>query len=151
MKMIYGSAWKKDIKQLCRNSNCSKKTCAHHFGSSPVTLIDLRSSRDFDEGHIAGSISASLPNLSAATPSPFDDTTTLCILWKDLKAMFSDREDRRRLDSTSNPVIVICYQGEASRLATAILRGQDIEAYSVYEGIVAISQVCKDTSRNGLG
>lgn len=122
---VYGANWEAD-------DGFSISNGIEHPHSSIAKVLDLRSTEDFEHGHISGAISNPLANLTAMSPSPYEDGKTLQRQWKDLKTKFSgeefDRVDKR-------PVLVVCYNGETSRLASALLRGQGIEAYSIAGGV----------------
>ena len=140
MTMLYGQDWGKTTYPLC--GKAVPNGDIHNNSTKPahppkVTVIDLRSSQDFDDEHISGAISTPLANLTAATPAPSDDVDTLQQQWKDLKAKCKGEEFKDILKAASSPCLVLCYNGETSRIATAVLRAQGVEAYSVLGGIAA--------------
>lgn len=122
---VYGANWTADDGFPMSNG-------IEHPSSSIAKVLDLRSPEDFEHGHISGAISTPLANLTATTPNPYDDGKLLQSQWKDLKDKFSG-DDFERVGS--RPVVVVCYNGETSRLASALLRGQGYEAYSIAGGV----------------
>lgn len=143
MAMLYGQDRAQETQPLCSKvpSSATHYCSIHLPHSSNVTIIDLRSSQDFDDGHIPSAISTPLTNLTAATPSPFDDVDTLQDQWTDLKAKCKDEELGRILNGATGSCMVLCYNGETSRLATAVMRVQGVEAYSVKGGMAAIQDL----------
>lgn len=105
------------------------------FAASDMALVDLRSTQDFDHSHICGSISTPLDGLTAASGPPFDNVPVLYERWKAMKAKFAGGELPRGLEGISGPMIVLCYDGETSRLATAVMRAEGMEAYSIEGGM----------------
>lgn len=141
MTMLYGHDWNENQHPLCGKAipnGVIHDNSVKPEHSSKVTVIDLRSSQDFDDEHIRGAISTPLANLTAATPSLSDDVDTLQQQWKDLKAKCEGEELRNILNAASNSYLVLCYNGETSRIATAVMRAQGVEAYSVMGGMVAV-------------
>ena len=141
MSMLYGQDWNEQKPPLCGKAISNE--VIHDDSVKPeqslkVTVIDLRSSEDFDDEHICGAISTSLANLTAATPRPSDNVDTLQQQWKDLKAKCEGEELKNALNAASNSCWVLCYNGETSRMATAVMRAQGVEAYSIIGGMVAL-------------
>ena len=145
MTMLYGEDWNEDWNEH-KHPLCGKAISngvIHNNSVKPeqslkVTVIDLRSSKDFDDEHVCGAISTPLANLTAATPRPSDNVDTLQQQWKDLKAKCEGEELKNALNTASNSCLVLCYNGETSRMATAIMRAQGVEACSVMGGMVAL-------------
>ena len=138
--MLYGQDWNKSNQSL---SSEAPNGSAHDYhvdldSTAKITVIDLRSSEDFEDWHVRGATSIPLATLTAATPSPFDDVDTLQNQWKELKAKCDDQELGHGLDVVSGPVLMLCYNGETSRLSTAVMRAQGVQAYSVRNGIATI-------------
>lgn len=141
MTMLYGPDWNASTHPLCSKIPTSGTT--HPSPSPNPIVIDLRSPSDFATGHIPTAINTPLANITAGTPSPFDDVDTLQTQWTDLKAQCANGELSRALQATSGPSVVLCFNGETSRLATAVMRATGVEAYSVRRGMAAIRECCE--------
>lgn len=144
MKMLYGQDWNEKKPPSCGNK--IPNGSVNHTSSKPeplpkVTVIDLRSSQDFGKEHVPGAISSPLANLTAATPNPSDDVETLEQQWKDLKAKCDGKELMDICNAAKDPCLVLCYNGETSRIATALLRARGVEAYSAMGGMMAIQDL----------
>lgn len=102
-----------------------------------VRFIDLRSRIDFETCHVTGAYSSPLPNLAAETKSPFDfgDTDALLDQWKELNLMLGSPGVAQWLFTIKSPLVVLCYNGDTSRIMTAILRARGVEAYSFMDGM----------------
>lgn len=79
MTMFYGQDWDKKIQPLLSKvpNGVTHDCFIRPLHSSEVTVVDLRSNRDFDNEHITSAISAPLSVSTAATSSPFDDADTV--------------------------------------------------------------------------
>ena len=150
MAMLYGKDWTNQSKPLWNGSTLSEDSaCSEDSASSEdstssplltsnITLLDLRSKRDFDDRHIRGSVSTPLRDLTPASESLFDDVEALHAQWVNMKAKFDGDDLPHGFDPVSGPMIVLCYNGETSRLATAVMRAKGWEAYSIKGGMSAI-------------
>lgn len=110
--------------------------------SSPeggIVLLDLRTREDFQAWRFPLSINLPLEALSSDTCSPFGDSSTLEKQWLELEALFEHGLARTPLNDekslVGHQVLVICYDGDTSRVATSILRAKNIEACSMRGGI----------------
>ncbi|KAL8673108.1 MAG: hypothetical protein Q9168_002463 [Polycauliona sp. 1 TL-2023] len=115
---------------------------------SSIRILDLRSRRDFESCHVTTAYNASLPKLTAETVSPFnfDDTTTLVEQCQELDLMLIASPDvspwlLKGKESAAAVVVVVCYNGECSRIMAAILRSRGIEGYSFREGMNGIARL----------
>ncbi|KAL8767045.1 MAG: hypothetical protein Q9209_006339 [Squamulea sp. 1 TL-2023] len=108
--------------------------------SCHVCFIDLRSRIDFESCHVKGAYSCPLPNLAAETKSPFnfDRTDTLLDQWKELNLMLANPGASQWLFTVKTPLIVLCYNGDTSRMMAAILRARGVEVYSFKDGMPGI-------------
>lgn len=61
--------------------------------------------------------------------------------WKNLKVKFD--AESARLGSKNSSLVVLCYDGETSRLAVSILRAQGYSAFSVFGGYHALMDCVK--------
>lgn len=103
-------------------------------------LIDLRTSTDFNSGHLPGALNWPLQSLSADTKSPFFDSQILEAQWKELESLFQPNdahsEDRvKGLEHPERSVMLVCYDGDTSRVATSVLRARNIQASSIRGGM----------------
>lgn len=57
-----------------------------------------------------------------------------------MKTMFGGETLPDLLNPIDGPKIVICYDGETSRLATAVMRARGMEAFSIRGGMQAVVQ-----------
>ena len=110
------------------------------YPSYSVRFVDLRSRIDHESCHVTGAYSSPLPNLAAVTKSPFDfgDTGALLDQCKELNVMLAHPGFSQWLFTTQSPLVVICYNGDTSRIMTAILRARGVEAYSFMDGMPGI-------------
>jgi cysteine synthase A len=90
---------------------------------------------DFSAKHIRGSLNSPLKGISPQPQDIFGHAELLHELWKNLRQKFD--EDPKMLGSKSRPLIVLCYDGEVSRLATSVLRGRDYKAINIANGFPA--------------
>lgn len=106
---------------------------------SPNTkVIDIRPSKDFLIGHLPGSINTPLADLLSTSGSPYDNVDVLRQQWNNLKALSEQDAFRLTLGDEAEQVYFVCYNGETSRLATALLRGQGVKAHSIRGGVDAL-------------
>ncbi|KAK5988875.1 O-acetylserine (thiol)-lyase-like protein [Cladobotryum mycophilum] len=113
--------------------------------SKPDTsIIDLRQPADFDQFHLPGS--TNLPFVHQSTPSPFSDPAVLESLWQRLEDTFKDPTPEVRSLVHGKRVLLICYDGDSSRVATSILRAKGYEADNLRGGFEALSQMRRASS-----
>lgn len=108
--------------------------------SAPISetiaeILDLRTVFDFDIYHLPGAISKPLVGLTADTLSPFFDTPTMEWIWPELMAMFSSYNADKNRSFEDKTIVLICYNGDVSRIATSILRAHGIEAVNLMDGM----------------
>ncbi|KAK2594943.1 hypothetical protein QQS21_007346 [Conoideocrella luteorostrata] len=140
---IFGSPEHHLQNGLMRNkSTCASKTLLDSVNDFGAVLLDLRHSRDYDTEHIEGSLSSPLWGLDGPPKDLFWDVKLLHKHWKSMKTKFEeDTGLLRLLSGCAGPVYVVCYDGEIARLATAVIRAQKYEAFSIKGGIEAIRQL----------
>jgi rhodanese-related sulfurtransferase len=127
--------------RLCARPSCRTKPYCNSSRTSKITLLDLRQKRDFDKEHMCGSLGSPLKQLSERTGDIFSDANALRMHWTNLKAKFVD--EGSMLSSKAAPLIVLCYDGETSRLAVSILRAQGYSAFSVLGGYAGLADCVK--------
>lgn len=120
---------------LCDSLACRSKLACNSLQLSNTVILDLRRAEDFEAEHILGARSSPLKNLTSKTGDIFDDPQALHVYWTNLILKFSDEAET--IGWIASPLLVLCYDGEVSRLATSLLRAQGHEAYSVLGGFPA--------------
>lgn len=101
-----------------------------------VTVIDLRQSIDFVQGSLPRAINVPLSSTTSDTTSPFFDATQLENTWVELEGLFSSD---KITELRGRRVLVVCYNGDISRVATSILRAKGVEATNIRGGIKALT------------
>lgn len=99
-------------------------------------VIDLRQAKDFDDWHLPGAVNIPLKTLDAQTPSPFKEPGVLESQWSELEALFQQSGNTAALANTR--VMVVCYTGDTSRVATSVLRAKGVEAENARGGWKAL-------------
>ena len=103
-----------------------------------MILLDLRKNDDFRAWRLPLSINLPLESLNSDTCSPFEDPSMLEKQWLELESLFKDVSASNHLKNDhsirDHQVLVVCYDGDTSRVATSILREKGIEAFSVRHG-----------------
>lgn len=107
--------------------------------SSGPLVLDLRSKAAFKAQHIHGSVNTPLDTLTRdlADGDLFGDPDAVFKAWNSIQALFDGREMMKLLEGAKRgrrAVVMVCYDGDASRLATATLRDRGLEAFSVQGG-----------------
>ncbi|KAL8852334.1 MAG: hypothetical protein Q9221_002830 [Calogaya cf. arnoldii] len=103
-----------------------------------IRVLDIRSRSDFESRHITTAYNTPLPKLCAETASPFNfnDTATLVEQCEGLGLMLTASSDTAPwLLKAEEPLVVVCYNGDTSRIMAAILRARGVEAYSFRDGM----------------
>ena len=106
------------------------------MSDSIPTVVDLRQSIDFQKDHVTGSINSPLNTLTPMTKDIFGDPNAIYTHWGNLKTNFD--AEGERLGPKGSVILVLCYDGETSRLATSILRARNYTAFSVMAGFPAL-------------
>ena len=96
-------------------------------------FIDLRSGPNILSAH-SDTHQVPLPGLSSSTPSPFDDVSALEKQWYAMRHLLKSGDLTRGLPKTA-PLVVVCHNGESSRLACSMLRGRGYQAFSAKGGL----------------
>lgn len=98
-------------------------------------IIDLRQPHDFDKSHLPGSIN--VPFIQEDTASPFSEPRILEALWTRFEETFrSPSEELQALIQGKN-ILLLCYDGDSSRVATSVLRAKGFEASNVRGGFTS--------------
>ena len=107
-----------------------------------LDIVDLRAPQDFDHNHFCMSKSMPLPGLDSQTRDIFGTSDLVHQYWTGLRELFGSD----LVTFSSLPVLVLCYDGDASRMACSMLRARGVEAYSVQGGFPALQAELQDIS-----
>jgi rhodanese-related sulfurtransferase len=111
---------------------------------SSILTIDIRQELDFQDFHLPGSIN--VPFANEFTPNPFSDPSTLAALWTRLEAQFSAPSENLASSMKEKQILVVCYDGDSSRVATSVLRAKGYKTNSVKGGFRALRKVRAQSS-----
>lgn len=112
--------------------------------SKPDTaIIDIRQPADFEDFSLPGSLN--VPFAVRNGRSPFSDPSILKALWKELEKTFVAPNQEVKALLTNKHLLIICYDGDSSRVATSVLRAKGYQADSVRGGFKALSDVRRDS------
>ncbi|KAI6778493.1 putative siderophore biosynthesis protein-like protein [Emericellopsis cladophorae] len=106
---------------------------------SNIVTIDIRQELDFQDFHLPGSIN--VPFANEFTPCPFSDPSTLATLWTRLETYFAAPPETLLSAMDDKQILVVCYDGDASRVASSVLRAKGYETNSVKGGFMALRKV----------
>lgn len=102
-------------------------------------IIDLRQPADFDVFNIPGSVN--LPFADPSKLSPFSDPAVLRALWIKLEDFFKTPSDYAHPLIQGKRILLLCYDGDSSRVATSVLRAKGYEADSLRGGFRALGEL----------
>lgn len=149
------SAWRS---MFCRSAILpvftQSRDCTLQVGVKREQIVlDLRNEADFDREHLSGSCSLPIPNFSAGTGGGdlFGNPELLHWASTSLKTLLEGAKGSKILDkarSQDQSVLVLCYHGDFSRLATATLRKRGVTAFSVKGGFGGLRSLT--TTKPGL-
>ena len=130
------------FQQRLRLCNC--RSCQAHYPcsknrTSRARILDIRQHKDFETEHIRRSLNSPLKNLTPMVQDLFGNPDALHILWKGLKTKFDDGEGI--LGSKNLSMNILCYDGDASQLATSLLRAKGYTAFRVRGGFPALKEL----------
>lgn len=109
-------------------------------------IWDLRTVVDFDNWHLPGAVSKPLMNLTAETPSPFFDTSVMELLWQEMENMANDYVEFKGPEHRNDDILLVCYNGDTSRMATSVLRARGIKAINLMNGMNNLAKEIKTLS-----
>ena len=102
---------------------------------SNTMILDLRARKDFQAWSLPESKNLSLNTLNSKTTSPFEDANILEKQWLELESIFNPESVESCLfEIRDRVVLVLCYDGNTSRVATSVLRAKRVDAYSLKGG-----------------
>ena len=137
--MLSCSAPRKQRLRECHRRSCQTLLPGNNKRASGTRFLDLRQRKDFETEHIPQSVSSPLEGLTPTMRDVFGNSDALHLLWTELKRKFKDEE--KILSPKKLPVVVLCYDGDVSQMATSILRAKGYEAFSVCGGFSALRKV----------
>ncbi|KAI0100431.1 tryptophan synthase beta subunit-like PLP-dependent enzyme [Hypoxylon sp. NC0597] len=114
-----------------------------------VSIIDLRQPTDFKKFNFPGSVN--LPFADPSSPSPFSNPAILESLWLKLESRFNTPDAELLPLLRGKRTLLLCYDGDSSRVATSVLRAKGYEADSVRGGFRAISNLDVRYKGNDIG
>ncbi|KAK2751175.1 hypothetical protein FQN57_000252 [Myotisia sp. PD_48] len=128
-----------------RKFPCLGKPSCTSSPTSKVMILDLRQNSDFTNAHIRSSRNSPLKSLTPTSGDIFADSNVLHMFWTNLTAQFN--KEANSFCPKSFTLLVLCYDGETSRLATSILRAKGYLAFSVFGGFSALQAYDTDTEK----
>jgi rhodanese-related sulfurtransferase len=126
----YDEAWELNATEaLSRYCDQSKRTRPESI------VLDLRQPADFGAWHLPDAVNVPMNSLQKGMPSPFSDSTILERQWRELEDMFQNQVGNELVELKEKQVLIVCYDGDTSRVATSVARAKGIEADSVGGGV----------------
>lgn len=143
----YDEAWEVEDKIFCDilySTKPGEAITAQKSLAPESVILDLRTTEAFADHHLPGAISRPLSSLDSSTPSPFSDPTVMESQWKELESVFDPTTVG--LLQRAGHVWLVCYGGDASRVATSVLRAKGVTASSLKGGMSALTSAAKGGS-----
>ncbi|KAI0847204.1 tryptophan synthase beta subunit-like PLP-dependent enzyme [Daldinia vernicosa] len=97
-----------------------------------AVIVDIRQPAAFGEFSLPGSVN--LPFVDSLTASPFSDPAVLEALWLKIDEYFRTPHSETVSLLQDKRILILCYDGDSSRVATSVLRAKGYEADSVRGG-----------------
>ncbi|KAL3295052.1 cysteine synthase K/M:Cysteine synthase B [Colletotrichum asianum] len=139
-----GRSWISFIVNLLflENHHADVDCCSHHTRnliSPSVLVLDLRSQSAFKARHIPGSFSVPLAGLTLdlAYGDIFGDAKSVHMICMQIQKAVATPLMAGWL-RTAREIVCVCYNGDASKLASSALRALVTEAFSIDGGIEAL-------------
>lgn len=107
-----------------------------------ATVIDLRRSADFAQGALPKAMNIPLSSYGSDSASPFFNPKKLEETWLELEGLFSSD---KIAELQGQRVMLVCYDGDTSRVATSILRAKGVEANNIRGGIKGLAAALATT------
>jgi rhodanese-related sulfurtransferase len=134
----YDEAW--ELNPTTALSNLYSSTTAPISCLSEWLLIDLRNATDFSVGHFRDYLNWPLQSLTPGAKSPFYDSQALEAQWLELELFGTNNTTSesclKEVESPGRPIMLVCYDGDAARVATSVLRARNIQALSMKGGML---------------
>ena len=120
-----------------------------------VVILDLREATEFRKQSMPGSFNLPLETLNSITQSPFSNSSVLESQWKELESIFSRKSGTNAAPSADalkdHRVLLLCYDGDTSRVGTSILRAKGVEAVSLEGGMDSLQDLLPGLHVTGIG
>lgn len=97
-----------------------------------TSVIDLRQPSDFADAHLPGSINVPLVYQSSA--NPFTDAEALETLWLKFEELFKSPSTNLKSVPGDQQILLLCYDGDSSRVATSVLNFKGYKAENLKGG-----------------
>ncbi|KAI8957049.1 tryptophan synthase beta subunit-like PLP-dependent enzyme [Daldinia sp. FL1419] len=104
-----------------------------------AVILDIRQPVDFGKFSLPGSVS--VPFVGSFTASPFSNPAVLEALWLKLDEYFGAPNSDVVPLLQGRRILVLCYDGDSSRVATSVLRAKGYEADSVRGGFKELNKL----------
>ncbi|KAI1647395.1 tryptophan synthase beta subunit-like PLP-dependent enzyme [Daldinia loculata] len=104
-----------------------------------AVIIDIRQPVAFGEFSLPGSVN--LPFVDSLTASPFSDPAVLEALWLKIDEYFRAPCSEVVSLLRGKRILILCYDGDSSRVATSVLRAKGYEADSVRGGFQGLAKL----------
>ena len=140
----YDEAWERDAIAVI-NDFYPKSALRDVLVGAPATrktdtaIIDLRQHVDFERFHLPGS--TNVPFVHSHQPSPFSDPVGLASLWTKLKQGFKLPDEGLNALLSQKRALLLCYDGDSSRVANSVLRQMEYHTESVRGGFKALQKL----------
>ncbi|KAI1006698.1 hypothetical protein K3495_g1513 [Podosphaera aphanis] len=144
---FYDKAWEVDLETFLPKiypaiSGVPGVTKWHEILRSPtleiaagIRIVDLRSSFDFDTLHLPYAASKPLDSVTVETPSPYYDSDIMEVVWRELEVVFASCATVYGTGKDGGLVVLICYDGDVSRVASSVLQARGVRAVSLKDGM----------------
>ncbi|KAK2600295.1 hypothetical protein QQS21_004936 [Conoideocrella luteorostrata] len=150
----YDEAWEKDAAEALitffgGSKAVSSDILLHNSPARPksdMTIIDLRQAADFEEFHVPGS--TNIPFVQEDQGSPFSDPKVLKTLWTRLEETFKVPNQELQSLIHGKRVLLLCYDGDSSRVANSVLRSKGYETESIRGGYKVLYKMRQEATRS---
>lgn len=92
-----------------------------------------------------------MPFVQADRPSPFSDPHVLKELWTRLEETFRVPNKDLQSHIHGKRVLLLCYDGDSSRVANSVLRAKGYQTESIRGGFKVLGQMRDETTRSPAG
>lgn len=145
LKVLYETEFLETQNIIPRPRNTSPATIPRpnkqNSNQPKVSLIDLRPKAHFTIQHLPHAVNIPLASLTPTSQSPYADSGVLENQWKELENIFNkDSTLTKALLKQGRCVVLVCFDGDTSRMATSVLRVKGVEAFSIKGGMRGLPQ-----------
>ncbi|KAL8996291.1 MAG: hypothetical protein Q9169_004177 [Polycauliona sp. 2 TL-2023] len=138
-RMLSSSGQRKQRLRECKRRSSQAPVADLNKRTTRTRFLDLRQRADYEKEHVLQSINSPLKCLGPTICDLFGDADTLHMIWTGLQAHFGGAEGL--LGPKGLPIVLLCYDGDTSQMATSILRAKGHTAFSVSGGFSALRRV----------